>query len=251
MKILFGSDFHGHRGAFSAFATLLRDQEYDCAVLAGDMMTHFNPDEIDDLLAHAGIEDDDIEELTGPDESSKRESAKEEVLHSALKNRAQELQAMLAESGKPVYFIMGNDDGIVAGGYEWPTFGPVQNINQCSIQLGRWRFIGYQFTPPFVGGLFEKPEEQQRENLFELANLFDERTILVTHGPPRGILDGNEFGGVALRRFVDMVRPRVHLFGHIHQSAGFDWPFINGAFPSTRSFVSIDIERGEAVWLPM
>jgi Icc-related predicted phosphoesterase len=47
--------------------------------------------------------------------------------------------------------------------------------------------------------------------------------VLITHGPPQGIGDG----GVAVRagcadllERVQTVRPRLHLFGHIHEDGG-------------------------------
>jgi hypothetical protein len=48
--------------------------------------------------------------------------------------------------------------------------------------------------------------------------------VLMTHGPPRGVLDrtrlGDERGCVFLRRAVGKVRPRVHCFGHMHEGRG-------------------------------
>lgn len=49
--------------------------------------------------------------------------------------------------------------------------------------------------------------------------------VLVTHGPPQGILDevpGGELAGdYALRRAVfDHIKPRIHFFGHIHEGRG-------------------------------
>ena len=56
--------------------------------------------------------------------------------------------------------------------------------------------------------------------------------VLVTHGPPKGILDDvgssrgvgddgeRRAGCAALRARVAVVRPRVHLFGHIHTQRG-------------------------------
>jgi Icc-related predicted phosphoesterase len=49
--------------------------------------------------------------------------------------------------------------------------------------------------------------------------------ILITHGPPRGILDigGNmmsSLGGDALLNRVNKVKPKLHVFGHIHESYG-------------------------------
>ncbi len=47
--------------------------------------------------------------------------------------------------------------------------------------------------------------------------------ILVSHGPPFGIMDMSEsqhLGSVQLRRKVDVHRPDVHVFGHIHNNHG-------------------------------
>jgi Icc-related predicted phosphoesterase len=51
--------------------------------------------------------------------------------------------------------------------------------------------------------------------------LFPEIDIMITHGPPHGILDyslrGNlNAGCVHLMRAVERCRPRIHCFGHIH-----------------------------------
>lgn len=52
----------------------------------------------------------------------------------------------------------------------------------------------------------------------------DQVDVLITHTPPRGILDRNSQGRACgcplLRQRVSVVRPRVHCFGHIHASAG-------------------------------
>jgi len=53
--------------------------------------------------------------------------------------------------------------------------------------------------------------------------------ILVTHGPPKGILDlthdhdtGSliQVGCNALRKAVDRIKPKIHAFGHIHDEEG-------------------------------
>jgi Icc-related predicted phosphoesterase len=49
--------------------------------------------------------------------------------------------------------------------------------------------------------------------------------ILLTHGPPFGILDrvqaGDRVGCEDLLRHVERVRPAIHCFGHIHEAYGF------------------------------
>ncbi|TVQ91661.1 MAG: metallophosphoesterase [Deltaproteobacteria bacterium] len=51
-----------------------------------------------------------------------------------------------------------------------------------------------------------------------------ETDVLLTHGPPLGVLDrtsrGQRVGCEDLLAAVERVRPKVHVFGHIHESAG-------------------------------
>ncbi len=47
--------------------------------------------------------------------------------------------------------------------------------------------------------------------------------VLLTHEPPIEILDfssGVHWGNLPLRNFVERVKPRLHLFGHAHESYG-------------------------------
>lgn len=48
--------------------------------------------------------------------------------------------------------------------------------------------------------------------------------ILITHIPPMGILDGENtlYGDYELLKKVFEVKPKLHLFGHIHESSGTD-----------------------------
>ena len=47
----------------------------------------------------------------------------------------------------------------------------------------------------------------------------DDIDILVTHDPPYGILDEN-IGSVNVLNIIMKAKPRYHLFGHIHSTAG-------------------------------
>lgn len=48
--------------------------------------------------------------------------------------------------------------------------------------------------------------------------------VLLTHSPAHGILDrtldGREVGCERLRQALERIRPRLHVFGHIHEAAG-------------------------------
>ncbi len=56
------------------------------------------------------------------------------------------------------------------------------------------------------------------------AQIPNDTDILVTHGPPQGILDlthdGRRVGCEELAKRVQEVRPQAHIFGHIHEAYG-------------------------------
>jgi len=52
--------------------------------------------------------------------------------------------------------------------------------------------------------------------------------ILVTHGPPRGHLDLLKVGCPFLLDELWRVRPRLHVFGHVHEGAGTEWLLFDG-----------------------
>ncbi|KAK4244289.1 Metallo-dependent phosphatase-like protein [Corynascus novoguineensis] len=47
--------------------------------------------------------------------------------------------------------------------------------------------------------------------------------VLITHGPPRAHLDLLQLGCTHLLRELWRVRPRLHVFGHVHEEAGTEW----------------------------
>lgn len=57
------------------------------------------------------------------------------------------------------------------------------------------------------------------------AKIPDDTDILITHGPPKGILDelteeGHHAGSVALENAIRRIRPLLHVFGHVHECGG-------------------------------
>jgi Icc-related predicted phosphoesterase len=84
-------------------------------------------------------------------------------------------------------------------------------------------FYGSPWTPEFNEWAFNLP---RGEALAEKWALIPEQTdVLITHGPPFGIGDNSGFvpgreGCEALLQRVRQVRPKVHVFGHIHQNPG-------------------------------
>ncbi|KAF3483630.1 metallophosphoesterase domain-containing protein 2 [Arthroderma uncinatum] len=73
-------------------------------------------------------------------------------------------------------------------------------------------------TPIFGYWGFQYPREQGHE--FDITGA----DVVMTHGPPRGILDetyrGNEAGCTNLFGAIAQARPKIHCFGHIHEAWG-------------------------------
>ena len=84
------------------------------------------------------------------------------------------------------------------------------------------RFWGSPWQPAYNDWAFNLP---RGEALAAKWALIAEGTdVLVTHGPPHGYGDRGPVPGRQgcedLRARVEVVRPRLHLFGHIHQDGG-------------------------------
>lgn len=81
---------------------------------------------------------------------------------------------------------------------------------------------GSPWVPRFFDWAFMK-SRQELESVWD--RIPDDVDVLVTHGPPGGILDrvgAQSVGCSALRQRLDGMRkpPRLHVFGHIHEGYG-------------------------------
>ena len=238
MKLLFTADLHGYDRAYSDFAQALKNS-FALGVLGGDLMTYPSDEEL--KLAKRQLESENLEiaDLKGANNPH--------VVERALRNKENYYKRILHNSDKPVLFVMGNDDGILGSGSGWLAENSIVDINQRRAMWGKYSFVGYHYTSPFVGGAFEKSEAEQARDFATLIKFMNDNTVLITHGPPWGILDttfgGKHAGSKALRDLIEKRPPLVHLFGHIHQSFGIQGIFVNGAYPGSRKFISVDLEN--------
>jgi len=91
---------------------------------------------------------------------------------------------------------------------------------------------GSPWQPEFYNWAFNLPRGGQ--DLMRVWNQIPKDTgILITHGPPQGHLDisgppynNGDLGCSLLRVKVDEIKPKIHVFGHIHGSYGYK--FHNG-----------------------
>lgn len=73
------------------------------------------------------------------------------------------------------------------------------------------------------GAAFGVASAQEREHLYRAIP--DGIDVLITHGPPYGILDGDQAGSFhagcrELHSAVERIRPKLHVFGHVHGAHG-------------------------------
>ncbi|CAO2657619.1 Nn.00g037450.m01.CDS01 [Neocucurbitaria sp. VM-36] len=92
------------------------------------------------------------------------------------------------------------------------------------------------YTPAYGASGFQYPTNEDRFNppestpawaynsSTESSLIHNDIEILMTHGPPKYILDltpdGRSAGCEHLRRALERVKPRLHCFGHIHEGYG-------------------------------
>ena len=105
------------------------------------------------------------------------------------------------------------------------------------IEIMALKIWGSPMTPLY-GGAFGRSSERDRSNVY--SRIPDDTDILITHGPPFGILDkapGAEYhtGCKQLLEAVRRIKPMLHIFGHAHGGYGtFNTPdtlFVNAALP--------------------
>ena len=139
---------------------------------------------------------------------------------------AAKLQKHLDSPDGPQHAIIvpGNHDACFEL-FQGPTldlFGPRVHIllNQVLV-LDGMRFFGSPWTPPFMQWHFMATEQRLAAMYEEMPSAID---VLITHGPPWGILDPGwkaaHAGSTALRDAVSARSVKHHVFGHLHAAGG-------------------------------
>lgn len=83
------------------------------------------------------------------------------------------------------------------------------------------KFYGSPWTPTFMNWSFMADRPTIRE---QWAKIPTDTNVLITHGPPYGILDPGAFephaGCIDLFDEYERIHPEVHVFGHLHSGYG-------------------------------
>ena len=127
-----------------------------------------------------------------------------------------------------LFAIAGNDDG---GARLWIRGERVYEGDSTWLRIGRFLIVGQEGSTCGVGplGRYSEAEVAFRLNEFALPSLREgEKMIIVSHTPPRGVLDRamrfgeRSIGSIALRDFVEAHSENVPLVicGHVHMCGG-------------------------------
>lgn len=96
-------------------------------------------------------------------------------------------------------------------------------LEDGGVEIRGLRFWGSPWQPEFCNWAFNIARREDRARKW--AMIPADTDVLVTHGPPQGILDrtmgGDAAGCEALAAELGgRLKPRVHVFGHIHEAYG-------------------------------
>lgn len=98
----------------------------------------------------------------------------------------------------------------------------IHYLNDSGVTIEGLNIWGSPIQPTFFNWAFN------RERGYEIKQHWDlipnNTDILITHGPPFGVLDkttqGEAVGCDMLLKKVDEINPKLHVFGHIHEAYG-------------------------------
>jgi Icc-related predicted phosphoesterase len=182
MRLLAAADIHGFENVLQWIVGQARSFQVDALVLAGDLLG----------VPHGF-----------------------ETVEQAMLASAKCTKQILSSAACPVLYIMGNDDLVDLG----PDVANITSIHGRRVELEDFGLVGYQCGPPFMGGPFERTEADLENELKVLDDLIDESTVLVTHYPAVGTLDGG-FGLCGIRALVEQRPVLAHIHGHSHSTFG-------------------------------
>ncbi len=121
---------------------------------------------------------------------------------------------------------------VIAGNHDWgfqisPDVARAALTNaiyleDSGVEIEGVRFYGSPWQPWFMDWAFNLRTDAELRSKWDLIP--EGTDVLITHGPPRGILDRtvtfHDVGCLELRRAVERIAPRLHIFGHIHEGYG-------------------------------
>lgn len=130
---------------------------------------------------------------------------------------------VLRTAEKPAILVAGNNESteeLQAACADWPA---ARVLHGSGVLLGGTAFFGIGGgipVTPFGPWSYDFSEEEAETLLTEAPP----GCVLVTHSPPRGVVDlssrGQHLGSTAIRAAIERIKPALVVCGHIHGSAG-------------------------------
>jgi len=124
----------------------------------------------------------------------------------------------------------------IAGNHDWAftkstfkermNFGRVIYLENSSVNIEGVNFYGSPVQPEFCNWAFNVPRGAAIKKYWDMIPEAGMVDVLITHGPPMGILDQiipgktDHLGCEELLLRVQDSVPLLHVFGHIHGSSG-------------------------------
>lgn len=242
MKILATADIHGNKALIYLILQIIGKENIDALVIAGDIAPkgfyqlyknglRYEFRSAFNLKNREGILKGDEQQMKARlDLLGFVEISKDNYNLSTIKSKQKENLRQICELLEtiyiPVYMLIGNDDHILDDDWDKTLndYG-ILNINLRTHALGKLKVVGFQYVPPTPWNTNnELPEDKLAKKLKCIEEEVDRKTILITHGPAKGILDrvanGLRVGSVSIFNLVKDKQPIFHIFGHIHEAFG-------------------------------
>ena len=86
-------------------------------------------------------------------------------------------------------------------------------LQNSGVEIEGLKIWGSPVTPYFLGMAFNARPGKDIKKIWNKVP--HDTDILITHGPPKGILD-DDFGCEELLNALPMINPKIHCFGHVH-----------------------------------
>jgi len=127
----------------------------------------------------------------------------------------------------------------IAGNHDWPFYDgivpePKEYLRDTCVEIEGLRIYGSPWQPEFCSWAFNLPRGKALEAVWDLIP--DDTDILVTHGPPAGIMDGG-VGCEDLKNRVENLNLRLHVFGHMHMYSGVEGISVNASICNDENIV--------------
>ena len=159
------------------------------------------------------------------------------------------------QPGKNKILVPGNHDAMM---FKNPTLVPsicnqlgISLLVDSSVVINNIKFHGFPWTPKFGDWWYMLRDSEMEQQIYSIPTDVD---VLISHGPVKGIRDkveGEHVGCKHLLKYVKENKPKVHVFGHIHE--GYGTQTEDGTFFVNCSFLDGDYQsysKGGAVLQP-